>query len=229
MLGVTTKADILKDYFARWDNDLDRAKTLLSDQRYYLEAWLVFSCHIGALASLRFPTLHDNESYKRAVLDYSGLSGFYEQIDLLFFLQWPRSDFSNHGDFLKLKDHAQVAKKIEAAFGNENTITNQTRYVSQADFLLAVGQSPFPGFDQGNLRQYLPLFSNVELLYRHVRCRAVHALRFPFVTRVHLADGGIRYDDNHAITGKVMYETASGILKNLRSECVSRNEWPWDL
>ena len=158
MLGVTTKADILKDYFARWDNDLDRAKTLLSDQRYYLEAWLVFSCHIGALASLRFPTLHDNESYKRAVLDYSGLSGFYEQIDLLFFLQWPRSDFSNHGDFLKLKDHAQVAKKIEAAFANENTITNQTRYVSQADFLLAVGQSPFPGFDQGNLIQYLPLF-----------------------------------------------------------------------
>ena len=119
---MTSKADFVKDYFAEWDNDLNRANTLLSEQRYYLEAWLVLSCHIGALASLRFPTLHDNESYKRVVLNYSGMPEFYEQIDLLFFLQWPRSEFSSHGDFLKLKDHAQVAKKIEASFGDENAI-----------------------------------------------------------------------------------------------------------
>lgn len=219
----------MQDYFARWDGDLDRANTLLADQKYYLEAWLVLSCHIGALASLRFPTLHDNEGYKCVVLQYSDMKDFYEQIDLLFFLQWPRSDFSTHGDFLKLKNHTDIAKKIEAVFGDENTIRNQKRYVSQADFIAAVSQSPFPGFDQGNFQQYLTLFSNVELLYRYVRCRAVHTLHFPFVTTVHLADGGIRYEDNHAITGKVLYETASGILKNLRSECVSKNKWPWDL
>lgn len=137
--------------------------------------------------------------------------------------------FSTHGDFLKLKKHTDIAKKIEAAFGDENTIRNQKHYVSQVDFMAAVGQRPFPGFDQGNLQQYLPLFSNVELLYRYVRCRAVHALRFHFVTRVHLADGGIRYDDNHAITGSVLYETASRIVNNLRSECVGRNKWPWEL
>jgi hypothetical protein len=202
--GVTTKADIVKDYFAGWDNGLDRAKTLLSDERYYLEAWLVLSCHIGALASLRFPTLHDNESYKRVVLNYSGMPEFYEQIDLLFFLQWPHSDFSSHGDFLKLKDHTQVAKKIEAAFGDENTIRGATRYVSRSDFLSVVKQSPFPGFDEQNLQQYLPLFSNLELLYRYVRCRAVHNIRFPFVTKVHLSGGGTRYEDNHAITGAVI-------------------------
>lgn len=226
---MTTKADILKDYFARWDNDLDRAEILLKEQKYYLEGWLVLSCHIGAFAALRFPTLRDNEAYKGVVLQYSGMRDFYEEIDLLFFLQWPKSDFSSHGDFLKLKDHAQIAKNIEAAFGNENTFPNQRRYVSEVNFLAAVSQNPFPGFDQGNLKQYLPLFSNVELLYRYVRCRAVHSLNFPFVTRVHLADDGIRYDDNHAITGKVLYDTASGILKNLRSECVSGNEWPWNL
>jgi hypothetical protein len=226
---VTAKADIMQDYFARWDDELDRAGTLLAEQRYYLEAWLVLSCHIGALASLRFPTLRDNDSYKCVVLQYSGMKDFYEQIDLLFFLQWPRSEFSNHGDFLKLKNHADIAKKIETAFGDENAIRNQQRYVSQIDFMAAVGQNPFPGFNQGNLQQYLPLFSNVELLYRYVRCHAVHALRFHFVTRVSLAQGGIRYDDNHAITGPVLYETARGILNNIRSECVNGNNWPWEL
>lgn len=83
----------MQDYFARWDGDLDRARTLLADQKYYLEAWLVLSCHIGALASLRFPTLRDNEGYKRVVLQYSGMKDFYQQIDLSFFLQWPRSGF----------------------------------------------------------------------------------------------------------------------------------------
>ncbi|MBI2985954.1 MAG: hypothetical protein HYY45_04220 [Deltaproteobacteria bacterium] len=226
---MTIQADILKAYFARWDNDLDRAKTLLSNQSYYLEAWLVLSCHIGALASLRFPTLHDNESYKRLVLNYSGMSDFYEQIDLLFFFQWPRSDFSSHGDFLKLKNHAQIAKKIEAAFGDENTISGGRRYVSCSDFLSVLKNSPFPGFDEQNLQQYLPLFSNLELLYRYVRCRAVHNVCFPFVTKVHLSGGGTRYEDNHAITGAVLYKTALGILNNLRSECVLKNIWPWEL
>ena len=219
----------MQEYFARWEGDLERAKTLLADQKYYLEGWLVLSCHIGAFASLRFPTLRDNEGYKSVVLQYSGMKDFYEQIDLLFFLQWPRSDFSSNGDFLKLKNHTDLAKKIKAAFGDENIIRNRQRYVSQHDFLGAVSQNPLPGFDQGNLQQYLPLFSNAELLYRYVRCRAVHALLFPFVTRVHLADGGIRYDDNHAITGSVLYKTALGILIKLRSECVSMSKWPWEL
>lgn len=224
------KADFVQAYFSRWDNDLDRAKTLLAAQEYYLEAILVLSCHIGALASLRFPTLADNAAYKRVVLEYSSMRDFYEQIDLLFFLQWPRSEFLSHGDFLKLKNHAEIAKAVEAAFGDENTVRQDTkRYVSQRDFLAAVSGSPFPGFDQHNLQLYLPLFSNLELLYRYVRCRAVHSLRFPFITRVHLSNGGVRYDSNHAITGGVLYQTALGVLNNLRTECLRENKWPWEL
>ena len=162
---MTAKTDFVGAYFAHWDDDLNRAKTLLADQKYYLEAWLVLSCHIGALASLRFPTLRDNEAYKGVVLQYSGMRDFYEQIDLLFFLQWPRSEFSSHGDFLKLKNHTDLANKIEAVFGDENTVRNQQRYVSQAECLAAVSQNSFPSLDYGNLQQYLPLFSNVELLY----------------------------------------------------------------
>jgi hypothetical protein len=226
---MTAKLNFVEAYFARWQADLDRAKILLADQKYYLEAWLVLSCYIGAFASLRFPTLHDTEAYKRVVLQYSGIKDFYEQIDLLFFLQWPRSDFSTHGDFLKLKNHAHLVKRIEVTFGDENTITNQQRYVSQSEFLAAVSQNLFPGFDYGNLQEYLPLFSNVELLYRYVRCRAVHAARFPFVTRVHVAGGGTRYQDNHAITGRVLYKTALGVLNNLKSQCMSEDKWPWEL
>lgn len=215
----------MQDYFTRWDHDLDRAKSLLEDPKYCLEGWLVLSCHIGALASLRFPTLRDNEGYKRVVLEYSGMRDFYEQIDLLFFLQWPNSELSTHGDYLKLKSHTDLSTQIKAAFGD----ADQKRYVSQAEFIGAVGRSPFLGFDGTNLQQHLPLFSNAELLYRYVRGRAVHSLRFPFVTRVHLVDGGDRYDDNHAITRSVLYQTVEKIVSNLRSECVGKSKWPWEL
>ncbi len=169
-------------------------------------------------------------AYKRVVLDYSGMRDLYEQIDLLLFLQWPRSDFSSHGDFLRLKNHAELAKVIEAACGGEDTIREGTkRYVSPRSFLATVGDSPFAGFDQNNLQQCLSLFSNAELLYRYLRCRAVHSLRFPFVTQVHLVGGDVRYEPNHAITGDVLYQTAFGILSNLRGECLRESKWPWEL
>lgn len=227
---MAAKADFVEAYFARWDKDLGRAKTLLAGQDYYLEAMLVLSCHIGALASLRFPGLADNVAYKRVVLDYSGMRDFYEQIDLLFFLQWPRSDFASHGDFLKLKSHSEVARVIEAVFGREDEIREAPkRYVSPQSFLTTVSASPFPGFDKTNLQQYLPLFSNVELLYRYVRCRAVHSLHFPFVTQVHFVGGDVCYRPNHPITGEVLYQTAFGILDNLRTECLRDGRWPWEL
>lgn len=143
---MVAKADFVQAYFSRWDNDLDRAKTLLAAQEYYLEAMLVLSCHIGALASLRFPTLADNAAYKRVVLEYSGMRDFYEQIDLLFFLQWPRSEFSSHGDFLKLKNHAELAEAVEVTFRDEDTVRQDAkRYVSQQDFLEAVRAALSPG------------------------------------------------------------------------------------
>jgi len=219
----------MQDYFTRWDHDLDRAKSLLEDPKYCLEGWLVLSCHIGALASLRFPILRENEGYKRVVLEYADMRALYEQIDLLFFLQWPNSELSTHGDYLKLKSHTGLATHIRAAFGDEHKIRTEKRYVSQVEFMAAVGPSPFPGFDGANLQQHLPLFSNAELLYRYVRCRAVHSLRFPFVTRVHFADGGVRYDDNHAITRSVLYQTVANIVNTLRSECVGKSKWPWEL
>ncbi len=130
---------------------------------------------------------------------------------------------------MTLKNHSALVTKIEAAFGDENKVRTGKHYVSQVEFMTTLGSSPFSGFDQANLQQHLPLFSNVELLYRYVRCRAVHSRRFPFVTKVYLGEGKIRYENNHAITGSKLYKTASGIVSNLRLECEGKSKWPWEL
>ena len=101
----------------------------------------------------RLPGLADNVAYKRVVLDYSGMRDLYEQIDLLFFLQWPRSDFASDGDSLKLKSHSEVARVIEGVFGREDEIREVPKsYVSPQSFLAAVSASPFAGFDKTNLQ-----------------------------------------------------------------------------
>jgi len=227
---VTDKAHIIRDYFEGWQGDLSRAKCLLEDHTcYYCEGILVLSCHIGALGSLRYPDEKDNEAYKRVVREYSRKQDFYDQIDLLFFLQWPRSIFQSHGDYRDLRNHADISKVIVATYGEEDQIKNGERYISQHDFIASVGQAPFPGFDRENLRGNLPLFSLCEMLYRYLRCRAVHSVRFPFVDRMTSVDGSIRYEDNHAITGPVLLETTENILANLSSQCIKQSQWPWEL
>ncbi|MDH4082144.1 MAG: hypothetical protein OEV99_00160 [Nitrospira sp.] len=217
-------------YFEGWQDDLARVKMLMADSKYYLEAILVLSCYIGALGSLRYPgEKEDNKAYKRVVREYSGKKDFYEQIDLLFFLQWPRSQFQSHKGYLKLKNHEEISKAIVDAYGDEVQIKNGIRYISQQDFLTCVEQRPFPRFDGRNLREHLPRFSLCEMLYRYLRCRAVHGVRFPLVDKPHQVGGGIRYEDNHAITRAVLLETTENILTNMRLECLEKAKWPEEL
>ena len=226
---LTEKGMIIRDYFEGWQEDLVRVKLLLDDHKYYCEGTLVLSCYIGALGSLRYPAEQDNKAYKTVVREYSGRQDFYDQIDLLFFLQWPRSEFRTHGDYLKLKNHAEVSQIIVATYGSEDQIKNGSRYVQQHDFLASVDKNPFQGFDRENLRLHLPVFSLCEMLYRYLRCCAVHSVRFPFVNRVTRSDGSVRYENNHAITGTVLFETTESILGNLSKECVEQSRWPWEL
>ncbi len=226
---MTEKTDVIRDYFEGWQEDIVRAKSLLGDHKYYREAILVLSCHIGAMGSLRYPNEDDNKAYKTVVREYSGRRDFYGQIDLLFFLQWPRSELQADKNYLKLKNHADISEKIVATYGGEDRVRNGTRYISQQDFMASVDRAPFQGFDRGNLQQHLPLFSLCEMLYRYLRCRAVHSVRFPFVTTNYVADGSIRYEDNHAITGPVLLETTENILVNLSSQCIEQSQWPWEL
>ncbi len=193
------------------------------------EPILVLSCYIGALSSLRYPDEQDSKAYKTVVREYSGKRDFYEQIDLLFFLQWPSSDFKAHGDYVKLKNHVDISKIIVATYGVEDQIKNGSRYISHQAFLVSVDRVPFQGFDRENLQQYIPLFSLCEMLYRYLRCPAVHSLRFPFVNTLHVVDGSIRHEDNHAITGPVLLETTKNILVNLTTQCIEQSQWPWEL
>jgi hypothetical protein len=110
---LTEKSKTIKAYFEGWQENLARGKMLMADSKYYLEAILVLGCYIGALGSLRYPgEKQDNKSYIRVVREYSGKKDFYERIDLLFFLQWPRSQFQSHGDYRKLKNHEEISKAI---------------------------------------------------------------------------------------------------------------------
>jgi hypothetical protein len=227
---LTEKVDIIRDYFEGWQENLARVKSLMDDSKYYFEAWLVLSCCVGAFGSLRYPEGRgDSEKYKTVVREYSGKRDFYEQIDLLFFLQWPRSKFRTDKNYRKLKNHAELSKVIAATYGEEDQIKSSTRYVSPQTFVTSVDRAPFPHYDRQNLLQHIHLFSLCEMLYHYGRCPAVHNVRFPFVTRVTSVSRSVRHEDNHAITGPVLLETSQNILGNLSKECMDKSQWPWEL
>ena len=224
------KADEIRDYSDGWQENLAWVKSLMAVPEYYLEAWLVLSCYVGAFGSLRYPSLrYDNESYKKMVREYSGKRDFYEQIDLLFFLQWPRSEFRTDKKYLKLKNHAEISKVIAAIYGEKGQIRSSKRYVSQQNLVKSVDRALSLRYDRQNLLDHIHLFSLCEMLYHYARCPAVHNVRFPFVTRITRVDRSVRYEDNHAITGDRLLETVQNILSNLSKECIEKTRWPWEL
>ncbi len=229
--GLNVKADEIKDYFEDWQENLARVTSLMEDTEYAREAQLVLSCYVGAFGSLRYQRIlrKDGERYKRVVREYSGMRDFYEKIDLLFFVQWARSEFAENGEYKKLKSHGELARIVVAIYGDKDQIRNGTRYISPKEFMESVEQAPFQGFDRDNLVRYLPLFSLCEMLYRYTRCRAVHNLQFPFSPHVRRVDGTVRYEDTHAITGPRLLETTQNILGNLSKECIGKSQWPWEL
>lgn len=221
--------ELIAEYFKVLKQDLSKAEKLLNQDEYYLEAILILSCYIGALASLRYPQLKDNESYKKTVLQYSGKKDIYEKIDLLFFYQWPKSDFKDHGAYKKLKNYEEIKSVLVSEFGNEDVVKNNMRYVTQEDILKYILAKPVKGFDLKNLKSNLSLFSVCEILYRYVRCYAVHNKSFPLVNSVLSTDGGMRYEDKHLITGKFLFQTVESILHNLEVECLKEGKWPYEL
>jgi len=220
----------IEPYFKDWKESFSKVKTLLKQEDYYLEAILLLSCYIGAFAALRYPTNQsDGEKYKKVVLEYSGMKEMYELIDLLFFYQWPSSDFKANGEYKKLKHHPELVRILKTKYGDEAEIKEGTRYISQDEFISHISSNSFADFDQQNLKQYLPLFSLCEMLYRYLRCYAVHNVSFPFINKGQTVDGQIIYQDNHKITGDVLLQTSENILNNLESECIKLIKWPNEL
>jgi len=226
---MSAKLQFIEAYFKRWQSDLSKARELLDTAHFHLEGWLILSCYIGAFASLRYPSKQDGDAYVRMVLEYSGKREFYEQVDLLFLFQWPRSKLRDNGKYKTLKQHTEIVTALERIYGSEEELKLKTRYVGQAILEAQVIAAMIPGFDEVNFRKHLPLFSLAEQLYRYARCDAVHNTVFPLINEVTHINGSITYEHNHAVTSNVLYDTASGILNNLHHECAAQEKWPHEL
>ena len=223
------KNSFIKAYFDKWDRDTQRAAELIIGGRFLLEGILTLSCYLGALAELRFPALDQYEAYPKLVLDYSGRPDFFEQIDLLFLYQWPRSELRDHGHYKEFKNYAETVKVLRKKYGSEDDVKEKTRYVAQADVIGVVLAAKSSAFDEQNLRMKLPLFSLGQILYRYLRCDAVHTAEFPLLNESTDSKGNVSYKPNHAITSDVLLETTTAVLRNLREECLAKGKWPQEL
>lgn len=227
---MNDKKFFIEMYFKDLEESISKTESLLGQEKYYLEAILILSCYIGSFSSSRYPAIdYDSEKYKKVVLEYSGMKDLYELIDIFFFYQWPRSAFKDHEKYKKLKNYDEIENILKKKYGDDNKVKENNRYISQTEFIDCILAEPFAGLDEENIKKYLPLFSLCEMLYRFVRCSAVHNLSFPFVNKSQKDDGSIVYRDNHKITGELLLQTVKNILNNMKSECISKLKYPEQL
>jgi hypothetical protein len=226
------KTEFIAAYFDKWTNDVERAETLAGSDEYFLEGLLVLSCYIGALGRLRYPQEEtDWKSYKTVVWEYSGLKEIFENIDLLFFYQWPNSKLANDGTYKALKNHSDLVAIFKGAFGDENDIKNNaSRYQKRGDLINLVKSKNNKWFDEGNFQKYIELFSNNQILYQFVRCEAVHNAHVLLFNRSYMPDQKRHtYKDNHQVDRQVILTTVKNMVAKLRDECVAKSKWPWEL
>lgn len=229
---TNAKLDFITKYFNSWSQDVERAETLVKSDEYFVEGLLVLSCYIGALAKSRYPQeTRDWKSYKTIVWEYSSLREIFENIDLLFFYQWPNSKLANDTTYRMMKNHSDLAAIFHRAFGDENDIKNNaSRYQKRDQLVDLVKSKGVNWFDEGNFDKCIELFSNNQILYQFLRCEAVHNASFPLFNRSYLSkEKRQTYKDNHQVDRQVILTTVKNIVANLRDECVTKSKLPWEL
>lgn len=225
--------DFLNAHFDQWTDDIDRAETLLRSEEYFLEGLLILSCYIGALARERYPQItEDWESYKKIVSKYSGRNDIFENIDLLFFYQW-RKNFTVKNDkvYTRLKNYPKLLAIFRNELGDEESIKRSTvRYQKRERLVELIKSKNVAWFDEINFTKYIELFSNNQILYKFVRCEAVHNADFPLFNRSYQPQTErLTYDDNHQVNREVILNTVRNIIKKLRQESLEKLKWPWQL
>lgn len=200
----------------------------ITNGRFVLEGYLVLVCYLGALASQRYTSLRDNEAYCQFTLEYSGKRSFYEQIDLLFLYQWPRSKFRTHGLYTSFNEYSDLVKAIEQKFGSESDLNESNRYVSPVK-IISVVKSIIPHLIVSDLKEKLKLFSLVQLLYRYGRCDAVHNAICSLVSEGVNNAGQRIIRDNSALTREVILSTVKHANETLWQECRSLKKWPHEI
>jgi len=217
---VDAKREFIKAYFDDWSRDLKRVSGLLTNVEHRYDAVLILSCYIGALAALRYPDRSDRNAYINLVIRYSGLKSLYQIVDLLFFYQWPRSEFRRSKDprarpYSKIQGYSNLKKFLGREFGDENAVLvdSKRRFVGIPTLLRRLP----PKFDRVRAVQTLRVFTVSEVLYRYVRCHAVHHRKFDVVKQ----DGLLRPE--------TILTTVANIVQNLESECLTKGRWPYQL
>jgi len=230
---TNAKLEMIAKFYEQWGQDVARAETLFNCDDYFFEGLLVLSCYIGALARLRYPQEDDDrKSYKIIVSEYSGQKSIFENIDLLFFYQWPRSTLANEKIYKRIKNHPDLVVLLQTEFGDEDGIRNNPtrRYQKRENLLSYIKSKNVNWFDESNFMEYIELFSNNQILYKFLRCEAVHNADFQLFNRSYqAAQKKHTYKDNHQINRSVILETVKGIVENLKNECLSKTKWPWEL
>ena len=224
------KSYFIAEYFGKWELDVQRAENLLTSDQFFLEGLLVLSCYIGALGRLRYPNeTKDWKTYKTIVSEYSGQRETYENIDLLFFYQWPTSRLANDKVYGCLKNYPQLVSSFENVFGTDIK-TDPRRYQKREELRRLAKSAGTAWFDEANFEKYIELFSNNQILYEFVRCEAVHNSTFPLFNAVyHPEEQKTTYEDNHQIGRHVILTTVKNIIAQLKRECMEKAKWPHEL
>lgn len=222
---MSDKRDFIEAYFRSWEKRFLRAKTLIDSEEDSYEGVLVLLCYISTFSAMRFPDLKDGDAYRKMLLEYSGVKDFFEQIDLKFFYQWPRSIFRNNGNYKELKSYNVIKDLFVKIYGAEDKIDSKNRFINQDELVASVEKENINGIDIENFKSKLYLFSLAEITYRYIRCGAVHNGTLSFVNTN--SDEGS--EDGYIITKEILYETAVNIKDHLADECIRLNKWPFEI
>lgn len=225
------KSHLLKCYFEEIENAQARAEELCSNNRFHLEGITILMCHIAAISAARYPGQKDWASFKKLVRNYSDHYDLFENIDLLFFYQWPKSKLANDSRYKKLKNYQEISEILKARFGKEEQINeSNARYQKRKILSDILKSSKNFSFDNENFIQYIELFSNNQIFYTYARCEAVHNNDFPLINIGYtFPDMRLTYTPNHQITGDVINSSLSRIISNLKDECLKNCKWPQEL
>jgi len=227
----SAKIHYIKIYFEDLEHALARAVKLSSSNEYHLEGITILLCHIAAISRSRYPTLKDWAAFKEIIKNYSDKYDLFENIDLLLFYQWPHSKLSEDKIYHQLAQYEEIVSVFEQAIGNEETIRETPqRYQKRKDLLDILSAQKISGFDQDNFEKHIELFSNNQILYEFARCEAVHNHQFPLVNiGFTFPDMQRTFTPNHQITCEVIVASLTGIIANLKAECITKEKWPRQL
>jgi hypothetical protein len=226
-----SKIEIIEPFFTKWENDVQRAEELMNDKNYFIEGLIVVVCYIGALGALRYQGEKDWKAYKDIISNYSGYTDTFENIDLLLFYQFKISKLANENIYKKLNNYDEIFKIIESEYGNAESIkTSNTRYIKKEGLCDLIKSKNQPWFNEPNFLEHIQLFSNNQILYKYARCEAVHNADFPlFNISSCITTGETTYRDNHQVDRKIILSSLRNIVSNLKSECLDKYSFPWEL